>query len=156
MSPVDHEFRRVTEADIVAVARDMRHWDQQELLAGGHTDFEDVLRKAVAHSDWAATSYINGQPACISGVVGHGTLTSRHGIPWMLGSTLLDRHSRTILTVSPELVHTMLHQYGRLQNYVYENSRASVRWLRWLGFEIHPAEPFGPQGQRFHRFTKRI
>ena len=34
------------------------------------------------------------------------------------------------------------------------NARA-IRWLRWLGFRIHPAEAHGIQGLPFHRFEMR-
>jgi hypothetical protein len=27
-----------------------------------------------------------------------------------------------------------------------------VRWLRRIGFTLHPAEPLGPLGVPFHRF----
>jgi len=29
---------------------------------------------------------------------------------------------------------------------------ASIAWLRWLGFEVKDAEPYGWLGMPFHRF----
>lgn len=46
--------------------------------------------------------------------------------------------------------------FALLTNYVDARNAVSIRWLRWLGFEIEPAAPFGIHGLPFHRFSMRV
>jgi hypothetical protein len=41
-------------------------------------------------------------------------------------------------------------------NHVYAKNRMSIRWLKWLGFELGVAEPFGPSAALFHPFWRAI
>ena len=46
----------------------------------------------------------------------------------------------------------MVMHYRLLQNHVDARNTEAVRWLGWLGFEMDPALPFGPDQLPFHRF----
>ena len=38
-------------------------------------------------------------------------------------------------------------------NYVDARHTDAIRWLKWLGFTLHPATPYGPFDLPFHKFT---
>jgi RimJ/RimL family protein N-acetyltransferase len=46
--------------------------------------------------------------------------------------------------------------FGRLENYVHAENKASVRWLKWLGFTMDEAAPYGPRGENFIHFYKAL
>lgn len=81
-----------------------------------------------------------------------GTILTGTGIPWMIGTALLDRHARTLMIRSRRHLGTMMKGFDRLENYVDSRNRKAVRWLAWLGFTMLPAVPMGPFGVPFHRF----
>lgn len=147
------EFVPAEDWHIVAIAADMRADDVMELNALGKHDIERALEDALRRSRMSACCMINGQPAALLGMGHVGSVLTPIGVPWMLGSTLLDTHRRVLLTEALPMVDYMRSKYPRMENYVYAGSKKSVRWLRRLGFEIHRPIPLGPDGQEFHPFT---
>jgi hypothetical protein len=77
-----------------------------------------------------------------------------HGCPWLLATNDWSKHRRYILAVTPKCVAAFHSFYPKLTNYVDTRHTNSIRWLRWAGFDIHPAEPFGLFGMPFHKFSK--
>jgi hypothetical protein len=49
----------------------------------------------------------------------------------------------------------MLQVFPHLINFVHAENRTSVRWLRRLGFTVHPVMPYGRLGEPFHPFEMR-
>ena len=45
--------------------------------------------------------------------------------------------------------------YSLLINFVDARHGVAIRWLKWLGFKVFPAKPFGPDKLPFHRFEMR-
>jgi hypothetical protein len=84
------------------------------------------------------------------------SLLTRNGAVWMLGSDKIDEFPITFLRHNKEYIQDMAEGYDLLVNYVDSRNKKSIRWLKWLGFEIFPAEPAGILGIPFHRFEKRV
>ncbi len=133
------------------LARTMREADKQEVWATRHYTPLEALEKSVAHTPDPRTVLANGKIVCMFGV-GRVTLLSTTGIPWMLGSDLVESHSIPFLRRSLDYRDAMLDIYTVLKNYVDERNVLAIRWLRWLGFTIEPAEPFGVEQRPFHAF----
>lgn len=147
-----------TEADIATVAATMRAADVAEVWASHRVTPEQALRLSITQSVEAWTLCHAGQPLCIGGVgrLTEGTLLGGPvSVPWLLGSEALMAHRRAFLRISRRVVPLWRRRHGVLVNRVDARNRASLRWLRWLGFEIAPAAPFGPDGMPFHRFVMR-
>ena len=87
--------------------------------------------------------------------VGRASLMSDTGMPWLLASDELDRIPRALLAISPSVVGQWRQHYPRLANHVSVHHHRSIRWLKWLGFTLHKAEPFGAFGHPFHPFEMR-
>ena len=73
------------------------------------------------------------------------------GVPWML-SVDLRRYARQLLQDSPGYIAQMLEGFTKLSNHVDARNTASIRYLRHVGFSIHPAEAYGIDNLPFHRF----
>ncbi len=68
---------------------------------------------------------------------------------------LVEKNKTTFLRYSRPMIEVMLAEFSHLENYVDARYKKCIRWLKWLGFVIHDAVPFGVQGLRFHKFEMR-
>jgi hypothetical protein len=147
------EYRVVTAtlAHVAPIASAMRQEDAAECLAGCGLDPYAVLLRSLAISANAWTVLKGEEPVAMLGVARKSAL-SLVGVPWLLGAEGFSGARRFIVHYSKEIVATMLRYYPRLENMVDARYVKSVRWIRWMGFTVEPAEPYGPSGMPFHRF----
>jgi hypothetical protein len=138
--------------DIPHVAINLRPLDLDEVRAsrGDGVDVEELLARSVGLSALAWTYEVDGEPAALFGVVpsAHG-----YGVPWLLGTPATTRYPSEFWRHSVPAVRRMTEAFALLANYVDARNRPSIRYLRRLGFTIHPAEPWGVAGRPFHPFT---
>lgn len=125
-----------------------------EVWASAHYDAWDALVSSIGYTDDTYTGLANGEVLCIYGV-GKRALLSPVGHPWMLSSILAEEHFRGLARGSRTAFKHMTETCGvkHLANYVDARYTVAVRWLYWMGFEIHPAMPFGVEQLPFHLFT---
>jgi hypothetical protein len=147
-------IRLTQPGDAELLAANMRESDRAELHAVGHTDLERVVRSSVSRSLLCWSAFADDELCCIIGVSPLSILTGM-GSPWMLGTPVLDRHSRVLVRRTPEYIGRMLNAFPHLVNFVHAHNHTSVRWLRRLGFTLHEARPYGALGEPFHFFEMR-
>lgn len=140
------------EAHIIHVAEHMREADRREVFASSGFGAESALRASFNASEECYVGLVDDVPVCIFGVV-RASLLSRKGIPWMLGTPDLETHAMTLLRVSRRVMKAWKTRFDRLENHVDARNTKSIQWLRWLGFTIHDAKPYGVFGHPFHHFT---
>lgn len=143
-------IRPTASGDVEILHANLRPSDRDECAAYG-TDPLEMIRSSVARSVLCWTGFVDGELAAVIGVT---PLTATVGVPWMLGTTVLDRHARVLVRRTPEYIDRMLAAFPHLLNYVHAKNTTSVRWLRRLGFTLSAPEPFGPLGEPFHRFER--
>lgn len=73
------------------------------------------------------------------------------GTPWMLGSKETPKHAKALLRASRAWFELQKRRYPLLYNFVDAEYPEAIRWLKWLGFDILPAEPSGNKGALVHR-----
>jgi hypothetical protein len=139
--------------DALRVAAHCRDADRAEFLAASGRTPEEVVRDGLADSVMAFTGWAGEDPVCVFGVA-TWSLVAGVGIPWMVGTDQLPRHSRALLRTSRPAVELMHARFPELVNYVDARNVAAIRWLRWLGFKVEPAAPYGVAGLPFHRFSR--
>lgn len=148
------EFVPATEDHAANLAVHMRAADRQEIWASSMaTPFEalaDAMR--VTREPWAVVD--DDECLCMFGVTPVG-LVGGVGVPWLLASDGLLPHARELVRSSRRYIEAKREEFGVLVNHVDARNTESIKWLRWLGFEIHPAQPFGPFGLPFHKFEMR-
>lgn len=138
---------RVEDADELLSA--MRQSDLTECRAYGKPDLLEGLKESIRDSDecWTVRA-ADGMLA----VFGVGTIATGVGSPWMLGTRLLDQRPRMVHETAIGYLPAIRARYPLLLNFVHTSNTRSIRWLRRLGFTIHPPEPYGYLGEMFHRF----
>jgi len=144
------EYDTPTLADLEIVAANMREADKQEAIAMAACGPLEALRKSVALSHESVVARVGGEPVCIYGL-GFGSVTGGMARPWLMGTQAVEWHCLTFLRANKRIVRDWSERYD-LENYVDARHTMSIRWLRWLGFKLDAAEPFGPFGYPFHRF----
>jgi hypothetical protein len=148
-------FRPVESGDIAYIAANMREADRTELAATvGSEPVDSLLARGVLISTIAWTWSVDGLPAAIFGVAPVSLLHGQ-GAPWMLGTEAPYQRPRTLVREGRRYVGRMLGLYPHLLNYVDVRNERSVRWLARIGFTVHPAKPFGRNGEPFHLFEMR-
>lgn len=73
--------------------------------------------------------------------------------PWLLGTPLIDAHPRPFLRYTRAAMPGLLAAYPWMENHIDARSIRTIAWLRWLGFVIHEAKPYGALGRPFHKFS---
>ena len=136
---------------IEELSHTMRPADVRECWAANHYSPYDALKHSLYYTDRSFTGLYDNSVMCIWGV-GKIAYLSKEGIPWMLTSNLVDTHYREFLRRGCGLIEDMKKEAVVLINMVDTRNRKSIRWLKWLGFEIHPAVPFGPDNMLFNPF----
>ena len=134
-----------------ALAPRMRAADAAEVWASGRLSPLEALERSLALSPMAWVGMVDGEPACIFGAAS-ASLLGGEGVPWLLGSDLIERHQRAFLRRNREYVRQMQAAFPVLRNMVDARNEVSIRWLRWLGFTIEPAVRWGAAGMPFHPF----
>lgn len=127
----------------------IRDKDRAEVWAASGRNPEDVLTSGLDHG--AHTVFADGKVALIYGLQVSSPIT-KVGCPWMLTTTEVEKHKKLFLVLTRRMIQHWNKEHRLLFNYVDSRYTEAVRWLKWVGFTVHPAEPFGPFGVPFHRF----
>lgn len=141
--------------DVELLAPKVRKADQDEIYAAFGVDVVTGLQMSFDLSTHAWSGEIDGELICLFGVGPRSILTG-NGSPWLIGSDEIEKHSRLFLRNCRPIVQDMLNSYPTLTNWIDARNKTSIRWLRWLGFEIHQARPWGYLQMPFHKFEMRL
>lgn len=147
------ELVPTTEEHIHYLAENMRQPDIDEVWAAARISPLEGLQQSVASTAKPITGLINGEVACLYGL-GSPTILSTIGVPWLLTSHVVDKHPLAFLRGCRQYFEEQTRGFDILVNFVDARHTAAKHWIRWLGFTIHPAEPYGPFGYPFHKFER--
>lgn len=142
-------FHAPISADIVELASCLRRVDLAEVVALGRapaTALADGIR--TAREAWTVRD-AEGRIICMAGVSPY-SLIGNTGVPWLLGTELVNRHKRTFMVETRRVVTRWLTMFDVLRNVVDARYVAALRWLDWLGFE------FGPPFVLAHGVFRRV
>jgi hypothetical protein len=129
----------------------VREADRRELWSGWRSTPVDSLRHGLERSSHCLTALVNFQPVCMFGVVPE-SLLGASGVIWLIGTDEMEMRRVGFLRRCRSHLHRLQQTYSRLHNYVAAENVHAVDWLRWLGFTIQPAGPFGYDREPFHHF----
>ena len=150
----DVEIRPTLPGDVEILIANLRPSDLAECRAYGKPDIAAGIESSVKRSMLCWTGLVDGELAAILGVAPVSVMTGI-GSPWMLGTPVLDAHSRILVRETPGYIAKMLNAFPHLVNFVHAKNTTSVRWLRRLGFTLHQAVPYGALGEPFHPFEMK-
>lgn len=155
MAEADIEIRRYRDGDGQYVAQNIREADRREIAYFAMLRPWPAIRMTIAHAEACWTGTRDGEVGCIFGINRKGVF-SDIGVPWMLGTPLVDRNSSRLMRESRVYYERMERAFPKMENWVMAENRQSVRWLSWLGFDMGEPMPIGVGGKEFIRFTKGL
>lgn len=119
-----------------SIAHNLRAIDKKEVIAmTGEHDVYKSLYKALSLEGEQYTAEVDGDIVAIFGVAPH-SLNRSVGIPWFLGTDAINNLKREMLKDSSYFVTKWSTEFHLLFNYVHEDNKRSIRWLKWLGFDV--------------------
>lgn len=149
---VDIQIIPARAAHIRTIARRMRKADRDEVRAASDKSPAEALTYSLRKSSVAWTALVNGRPEVMFGV-GDLNILAGVGAPWLLGTDAVERNYVAFLRGSVEWRGQLLQRYSTLRNFVDVRNKASIRWLRWLGFKL--SDPVTMRGHEFRLFELR-
>lgn len=141
-----------TDRDFLDALHLTRGMDRKEAHAMTGLGWRDTLEQTFRLSVRAFSGRIDDKLVCVFGVAPLDLLAGK-GIPWMVGTDLVEDHARVFLRNSRYSLDLLKDGFSYLENHVHKDNDLAIGWLRSLGFVIHEAAPAGPFGEPFHRFT---
>ena len=127
---------RATDADIEALATNMRAADRKEMLQWTGQDALWAVRLSVRQSDSCYVGYADdGQLLCAFGAK-RDNLIERTAIIWELSTEAVNTHKIAFLRNSRECFDRLcrdLSDVEEFHNWVSAEYTGAVRWIEWLG-----------------------
>jgi hypothetical protein len=151
----DYALTPTKPEDALLLAPNMRRADQEEIWASSMAKPLASLAAAIRASSISRTGWADGSIVCIFGIAPR-TMISDHGIVWMLGSNLLPDHSFRFLRECKEGLVDISAGFSIIENWCDARNTVTLRWLRWLGFTIEDAQPYGVYRLPFHHFYSKV
>lgn len=147
-------YRPTIEKDIDLLAPVMRSDDRKEVWHSHGFDPLGALVSSVKHSKEANT--IIGDDGQVIGMFGYCEYDKNNAIPWLLASDDLPKIVFRFLPESKKWVNGVSREYKCLYNYVHFENKASLRWLKWLGFKLNrKLDNWGVNPSTFIEFVMR-
>lgn len=131
----------------IRMAPRLRLVDCRELRA--NVDPLAITRENLAVSTHAWAWIIDGEPACMFGVIPQ-SIAGGVGVAWFLSTDLVRTDLRTFLLGSRLVVDHLLAIYPRIEGVVDARFTESVRWLARIGFKLGAPVEF--RGVPFRHF----
>lgn len=147
-------YDKPTAADIAFLAAHMRIEDRRELIGAVGPDVQREVERCVRNSAKCWVCRYDGVVLAAFGVIETNPL-QKHGILWMLSTRYTVNHKVYAGKWTKKGLAAFLSDFEYLYNYIDAGNKATIAWLKWLGAEIHPAEPYGIYGLPYHLFTFR-
>lgn len=151
---VDVEIKEIEPGDIDILMDDLRQADRDEIEAITTQPLREVIESTVSLSSYAKAGWVNGDLICLWGVC-PATLISKTGAPWFLATNRIEQYPLLFLRRCKPHLKTFKAHFKLLVNYVDARNTVAIHWLKWLGFKLEEAKPWGIKSLPFHKFTMR-
>lgn len=136
--------------DADALYADMRTIDMLEIIGlGNHPRLALVESYNVTERPW--TILTRDYRMIGSFGVANSTIEGM-GVPWLLGTHRMHLIKRTFIEQSKEWLSRLFNdKYEVLTNYIMEDNKLSIRWLKWLGASFNDCDVQGYKQFSFHK-----
>jgi hypothetical protein len=129
-------YRSPTLEDVRTLYATMRAADRREVEAAtGRVDPADLWVTLEGQHEVLAAVCPEGLIA-VFGVGEHPVDPSYTGVPWLLGTNLLDTRMITLCKHARSIVSRWHDRFPLLTNFTDKRNRRVILWLRWLGFKF--------------------
>lgn len=109
--------------------------DVLEIKKFGGIGPEDALRISLQGAKLAYCLRDNsGTPVSILGI--SWLPSPRAGVAWFLSSHIIDKIGLLFLHDTRTSIDEFMQGHDVISNYVYSRNEKTIKWLKWLGFEV--------------------
>lgn len=139
------------------IAPHLREIDKAEAWAQGAMKPIDALVYSMSNSERANTVFLPDSdiPIIVYGITKQQHIFDRRRTVWLLGTNRIKEVKRQFIEQSGQ--HLQKIAAGQtVFNYVMQGNRASLHWLKILGFSIMEPEPHGWLNKPFHYVFKEV
>jgi len=147
--------RPLIQADLryLLTAFPVRETDRIEVEEACGLPFQVALKATLSSSDNPHVIEVDGS---VEGVFGVSDHSDGVGVPWLIASdALFEKYARTFAKHSKLVTSRLFKPYDLLFNFVLKDNEASIKWLRFLGFQFFEKDwHFRPGGPPFLLFYK--
>jgi len=144
-------FTPSTLDDCDTLAPKMRLVDVEEVKASSGVTPLEALVMSKRFTKNTQTISVDNEVVGMCGIASLGPV----GSPWLLGSDGLRANAKHLLPLSKEWLNTHGSNYQLMYNYVSAENRSSIRWLKYLGFNLIRFIPkHGVGEQPFYEFVR--
>jgi hypothetical protein len=131
----------------------LRSADTREIVEGSGISPALAVAFSIAHSSPGYAALLDGEPVVVFSASPAGE--PGMGVVWLLATQEIERHPIRFYRESKRMFRNVAEKYETLINWVDQRNTLSLRWLKWLGFEIEEPEPWGVLGLPFYRVCYR-
>jgi hypothetical protein len=148
------ELLSATPEVVTMISRSVRRADALELEALGFRSPREGIEESLRYSVRAWVGWCGSAPLGVFGyavpvIIGQGCM------PWMITTTHVERHRVAFARASRRITMLLMAEFNSAENWVDARHAVCIRWLRWLGFTIYPAQALPPREMLFHRFSMK-
>lgn len=147
-----NELIETTPFHIAELLPNIRQADRDAWLAEAGLTPEEFLPILLRSAGESWTVMVDARVVCIFSVLQHAEDRSI-GFPYFVCSREAEHHAGEMLERFKSVLNVMQQYYSCLMNYVDVRNRKTIRFLRRIGFTVHPAQPYGAKGMLFRKFT---
>ncbi len=131
------EIVRATRGDVPKMLAVLRERERSALIESpGAVAY---LEQALSQCAEAWTGYIDDQIVCMWGI-DRGSMLTNSAFIWLVTCQGVDAHSFIFVRHSQKRLEDLKKRYSYIHGVVQADNEQSVRWLRWLGFQLGDAE----------------
>ncbi len=133
----------------------LREADAKECFQMTGLSVEEGLQRSFEVSTKSWVALWDERPTVVFGAAPAGHFdTDRGGVLWMLATEDIDTMPISFVRGSVEYLGYMFEEFDLLWNFVADANTVSVRWLKWLGFNVEDPLPMA-NGALFRYFWMR-
>jgi hypothetical protein len=146
------EIVRATTSHAIAMAPHVRAIEMREVMDSVGLNVESALLAELDRSESSWSWIVDGEVACMFGIIRGHSLMDFAAYPWFLSTPLVEKHRMAFARACRHLLPELLRRHTCLSGMVDARHEMSVRWLKWLGAKIGDPQPWGIAGAPFHHF----
>lgn len=143
---------RATTSHAIAMAPHVRAAEVREVMDSDGLGAEAALLRELDRSESAWAWLVDGQVACMFGIVRGHNMLDFAAYPWFLSTSLIETNCMAFARACRRLLPELLSRHTCLSGMVDARHTMSVRWLEWLGARLGEPEPWGVAKAPFRHF----
>ncbi len=121
------------------LCQDLRNLTITDIEIAGDPNIAERLSAAVKDSIMSWCGLVDEQVVAIWGIYGTNLIAGEYAL-WMLTTNEADKHPLVLARHSKRILSSLLEMTPMIHGFVSCDYKRSIRWIKWLGFELGPAQ----------------